>query len=405
MNILFDMTITQPTADTKFIGSGEYAIRIFTRLLNMLKKDDAVTVLYRKGFKRCEAVDSICEDNQINILFYSTPVQLSAFIRQYQIDTVFFPLQYPEYEKLTVSDDVRIISVLHDLAWIDEIEMKSHYGMELGFTHWLYSEMKMRFVEGREQIDQFIRMFQKSLAINKNQTVITVSDYTKSKMCGYIGIKPEKIRVLYSPPKVADKIDDEAYENEVLRQYGCEKDKYILLISASRWRKNVLRALEALNLFFAIEAVSGRKCGYKVVVLGADEEHRQYFNKIVRPKDRFVICDYVKKEELEALYKNAGLFMYPSLLEGFGYPPLEAMKYGTACICSNSMSIPEVCGDAAVYFNGFKRLSMVKALFTALIPANREILKKRAARRYNEIQRKQAKDLDTILDIIVGRAE
>lgn len=400
MNILFDMTITQPTPDTKFIGSGEYAICIFTRLIKMLGKDDSIKVICRKGCKRSDAVDEICRNNNIEILLYNTETHISALIKQYNINVVFFPLQYPEYEKLSISDDVRIISVLHDLAWIDEIEMPSHYGMELGLLKGLYAEIAIRLSEGKAQVKKFIEMFKKALNINNNHEIITVSEYSRQKIYDYIGIQPDRVRVLYSPPKVADKISDLDYENETLQRYGCEKQKYILLISSSRWRKNVLRALEALNIFFLIASILRKKCDYKVVVLGADEEHKKYFDRIVYPKEKFVICDYVKKEELEALYKNAGIFMYPSLLEGFGYPPLEAMKYGTACICSDSMSIPEVCGNAAVYFNGFKRLQMVKALFTAMVPANRAILKKRAAKRYKEVMSKQTEDLEIILKLI-----
>lgn len=405
MNILFDMTITQPTSDTKFIGSGEYAIRILTKLLGLLEEKDTVKILYKKGSNKSTAVDTICRDAGIEVLYYSSVQQISSLIRNYNINVVFFPLQYPEYEKLVISDDVKIISVLHDLAWIDEIEMQSHYGMELGIIKNIQGELSMRFSNGKRHIQKYIEMFRKSLAINNNQTIITVSEYSKEKICRYIGIHQNKVKVLYSPSKIADKINDLEYEEEILRKYICEKEKYILLISASRWRKNVLRALEALNIFFFINSVLGLECSYRVLVLGADDEHRKYFEKIVYPKEKFTICDYVSKEELEVLYKNAGIFMYASLLEGFGYPPLEAMKYGTACICSKSMSIPEVCGSAAVYFNGFKRLEMVKALFTATLSENRKILKKRAIKRYKEVSIRQERDLQYILKLIIQKKE
>jgi len=64
-----------------------------------------------------------------------------------------------------------------------------------------------------------------------------------------------------------------------------------------------------------------------------------------------LVTDYVSDEELGELYKNASLFIFPSLWEGFGLPPLEAMKRGTVVVSSNAACLPEILGDAAIYFN------------------------------------------------------
>ncbi len=69
-------------------------------------------------------------------------------------------------------------------------------------------------------------------------------------------------------------------------------------------------------------------------------------------KDKVIHTGMVSKEELIDLYNLADLFVFPSLYEGFGIPPLEAMACGTPVIAANNSSIPEVCGDAAVYFDG-----------------------------------------------------
>jgi glycosyltransferase involved in cell wall biosynthesis len=61
--------------------------------------------------------------------------------------------------------------------------------------------------------------------------------------------------------------------------------------------------------------------------------------------------DYVSKEELPRLYAEATLFVFPSLYEGFGLPVLEAMSYGCPVVAANGSSIPEVCGEAALYFD------------------------------------------------------
>jgi len=64
-----------------------------------------------------------------------------------------------------------------------------------------------------------------------------------------------------------------------------------------------------------------------------------------------LITEFVSEQELDNLYKNASLFVFPSLYEGFGLPPLEAMKRGVPVVSSNATCLPEILGDAALYFN------------------------------------------------------
>ena len=75
--------------------------------------------------------------------------------------------------------------------------------------------------------------------------------------------------------------------------------------------------------------------------------------KHVEKKENFICLDYLERDELEILYKNAFVFLYPTLNEGFGYPPIEAMKYGTLVLTSAVTSINEVCSDSVIYFNPY----------------------------------------------------
>ena len=92
----------------------------------------------------------------------------------------------------------------------------------------------------------------------------------------------------------------------------------------------------------------GRLSGRNVTVTGCGN---QRFWKEIKNKDRFCLLPYVSTEELERLYREAFCFVYPSLNEGFGYPPVKAMAYGVPVIASSATSIPEVCGNAACYFS------------------------------------------------------
>ncbi len=84
-----------------------------------------------------------------------------------------------------------------------------------------------------------------------------------------------------------------------------------------------------------------------------------------------LITGFVDEQKLDNLYKNASLFVFPSLYEGFGLPPLEAMKRGVPVIASNLTCIPEILGEAALYFNPLNIDDMAEKIKTALI--NREL--------------------------------
>lgn len=80
-----------------------------------------------------------------------------------------------------------------------------------------------------------------------------------------------------------------------------------------------------------------------------------------------LVTDYIGDEELDGLYKKASLFVFPSLYEGFGLPPLEAMKRGIVVVSSNTACLPEILGDAAIYFNPLNIDDMAEKIKKALV--------------------------------------
>ena len=95
-----------------------------------------------------------------------------------------------------------------------------------------------------------------------------------------------------------------------------------------------------------------------------------------------LITGFVSEQELDNLYKNASLFVFPSLYEGFGLPPLEAMKRGVPVASSNATCLPEILGDAAIHFNPLNVDDMIEKIKKALIDRElRETLIKRGFER------------------------
>jgi glycosyltransferase involved in cell wall biosynthesis len=205
--------------------------------------------------------------------------------------------------------------------------------------------------------------------------------------------------VLYSPQKLTVELPGNVDDELILNKIGVEKEKYGLIISAGIYLKNPIRGILAYDKLFSGDYVEIPRT-YKVVVLGVKKKE-DIVNRLSNP-DRFVVLDYVNDIELEILYKNAQLFLYPSLNEGFGYPPLEAMKYGTLCACSVNTSIPEVCGNMVLYFNPFLIDEICIRILQSFSEKIREERKEEIAKELPKVRKRQKEDLIKLADILLG---
>lgn len=189
------------------------------------------------------------------------------------------------------------------------------------------------------------------IAIPRAKKVLTVSEYSKFEIQRYYTISEKRIHIVYNGiPERKDGIKDRS------NKFNCFK--YILLVSSIEPRKNISRFIDAF--------LELKNNDYKLLVVGGGDGNvfKQESKKISHSKVMFL--GYVDDERLAELYTNADAFAYPSLYEGFGIPPLEAMSFGCPCIVSNVSSIPEVCGDAAIYFNPLDVESIKHAILTIL---------------------------------------
>ena len=126
-------------------------------------------------------------------------------------------------------------------------------------------------------------------------------------------------------------------------------------------------------------------------------------SKRIKNKSRFLIIDYVEDEHLQALYKSAQLFIYPSLNEGFGYPPIEAMRYGTLCACSANTSISEVCGEMVWYFNPLDVDEISIRILESFSERIRAEKREAIARGLKKVMLRQEADLEGLIKLISER--
>ncbi|HEV7689378.1 MAG TPA: glycosyltransferase [Hyphomonadaceae bacterium] len=183
--------------------------------------------------------------------------------------------------------------------------------------------------------------------------IVTVSEASKKDIVEILGIDPAKIAVTYQSADIAPLVGEEPESvPRVLSRFGLAPDGYALFVGALEPKKNLRRMIEA---FLETEgdmplAIVGGKAWMLESELGWIEG---VLGEAARKRLRFL--GYVEREDLRRLYAGAQFFLFPSLYEGFGLPPLEAMTMGAPVITSNVSSLPEVCGDAALYVDPMDR--------------------------------------------------
>jgi glycosyltransferase involved in cell wall biosynthesis len=184
------------------------------------------------------------------------------------------------------------------------------------------------------------------LAARRATRVMTVSESSKRDILKFVDAPPDKIDVIYNA--YDERFGVEPREEDVVRvreRYQLH-DEFVLYAGNVKPHKNLERLIQAFNL------VRKRGLDHLKLVLIGDEiskyaalrraVHQHQLHKYVR------FLGYLPEETLAVMYRLAGVFVFPSLYEGFGLPPLEAMASGTPVVTSNLSSLPEVAGDAAV---------------------------------------------------------
>ena len=197
---------------------------------------------------------------------------------------------------------------------------------------------------------QIVRDFEKLLRRldPRRDSVICDSQETRRSVLAVLGVSPERCwHVPLAPSEKLERVGDPGRLEAVLGRWGLEPNRYLLTVGTLEPRKNLLHLLRC----HAELERSGDVAGWKLVVVGRmgwggiPEEIRRL---VAAAGGGVVLSGPVSDEELSALYTGAGLFVYVPIAEGFGLPPLEAMRCGAPVVTSDCSALPEVVGDAAV---------------------------------------------------------
>jgi len=210
------------------------------------------------------------------------------------------------------------VQTLHDVQHLDLPELFS--GIELAF--------RRRFYDG---------------VADRADAIITMSNFARERIISHLSIDPERVVVGHLGVNAAD-----------FEPWAGERKPFVLYPARGWAHKNHGRLIEAMAL------VRETHPDFTLVLTGGALDGLGEFPEWVDRKG------LVSLEELRELYRSAAVMAFPSLYEGFGLPPLEAMASGCPVAASNSGSLPEVCGDAAVLFDATSVESIAQGILAAI---------------------------------------
>jgi glycosyltransferase involved in cell wall biosynthesis len=233
---------------------------------------------------------------------------------------------------------IRMILVIHDLIFMDKsIEASTSRIQNIG---------------------RHYRRAVVPLVARRAFHIVTVSEYSKQGIIANLGIPEAKITVI---PNAVGEFWFQSVERS-------RSDRpYILTVSGEAPSKNLSRLIEAFARTHRTRPEA------RLVVAGVRPAAHHHFQRLARTlgvEDDVTLISFRSDEELRSLYQNADLYVCASLSEGFGIPILEAMASGVPLACSKTTSIPEVCGDAAWYFDPRDSRSISSTLTDLLTQSN-----------------------------------
>jgi glycosyltransferase involved in cell wall biosynthesis len=334
----------------------------------------------------------------VDVRWYTLKEQFAIprAIKKIQPDLVYFPhFNVPLFYR------GKFIVTIHDLIWLKHPRARKEVSTLGPVLYWvknLFSKIVFRST------------------IRRAQKIITPTEFTKKEIISFYRTNPDKIEVvnwgvglqkqdtphaILTPQNCGGK-DPAAtvpqdmaglqYLRDTQNDRGNDLQADITLKKCYNIAKQYLlyvgSAYPHKNLAFLLEAFKEVDLGLQLVLVGKDSYFYQKLKKKVQDlklDEDVIFTDYIDDEKLNLLYKQALAFVFPTLVEGFGFPPLEAMANGVPVISSNTTCLPEVLDDAVLYFDPKNKKELKKRILD--IVNNKELREKLVQKGFKQVKK------------------
>lgn len=326
--------------DARFYGpEGKGLGRYVQRLLEHLQGNDGghayVVFLRKENFDAFQPTNPAFSKVLADFRWYSLAEQLALprVIARARCDLVHFP-----HYNVPLLYHCAFVVTIHDLILsLYPTRRASTLGP---FLYWIKHAMYAIVIRS---------------AVRRAKVVLTVSEYSKKAVVRMFRIPPEKVIVTYEAADPYPPVEEQSQEEKRSASYG----SYLLYVGNAYPHKNIETLLKA----FA--ELRRHRSDVRLILVGKMDYFYQRLRDLSKElglAESVVFAGYVTDAELGSLYRHATLYVFPSFEEGFGLPPLEAMQAGVPVASSKASCMPEILGDAAMYFDPHDASDMASVL-------------------------------------------
>ena len=392
MNIIFDLFSSQPFSPyAKFNGGGQYVKSIFKHFIleNQYHKNK-IYCTYNPIFYLDDEISSLCVRYEIELLDINV-FDINYYISIHNIEKVFIGI-LQRYLNLVLPIDVKLIIVVHDMRDLEIFPTKEEL-FYLSRLNGIKSIIKLSVLLIFYSLWKRYRNYKNLEAYNSvfnylkknNSEIWTVSNHTKNLILSKFSfLDQDKIKIFWSP--------EIKVNSHILKIPSIENLQFFMLVSCDHWEKNTLNIINSFILYNKNQLKK-----INLVIVG-DLSDTPLECKI---KKYGWIYNFSNLEEsqIEWLYSQTEMLIYLSYVEGFGYPPINAMKYGKPILASATSSIMEICGNAPIYCCPYSK-SEVLARINYVMNNDISHFRQESIKRHTQILNKQRVDLTSMTSIL-----